>query len=649
MENRDDNRSYFNKFLFKTGLECPTRLFYHRRNYPEREEHLPFIEHYRFNKSQLIKLTSLEFDNLLNIDEDTVEQAAGKTKEYCQRDQVKLLNPVFIHNRLMANAAILSKNGSSITLYQVATKAYDPGRHSLTDVDGSIHPKWKGYILDLAYRVHVTGLCQPEWDIHPVLVLPNKKGTAQTDSLPRKLSQSAAKGNRYTEDRERLLVKLDVSKEVNRILSGSGFQEEHYYHGNFATSLEKLASIYFQDERFPVELGEKCRYCEFRIEPNRLAKGVQCGFNQCWAGKYGQDYSELKEPPVFNLIGPGTRDWLEKDIYLQSNVPQKDVYDMESILKSEGRITERHRQSLQVHQAKGKSVPTEIVKSGLYAELERWEYPLHFLDFEAGNYAVPVKSDKQPYHLVLFQFSCHTLLRDGTVRHHQWLDKGDPEDGYSSFRLVKKLMEVPNITDGTIVQYSNFERHALKIVMREMSQSTDKQDNDYDDNTLKMAMEWMQNIVRRHDSSHHSGPFLSDLSRLVKDFYYNRYMSDSLSVKDVLQTVMTVSPRLKEMYSKPYHSQNVGDIIWWQQERERDDGQAIGPYRLLANEYQSRSVRRGTEAMVVYGHMMLDELTGDEREECREALFSYCELDTLAMVMIYQHWQFLKEMRNSGT
>jgi hypothetical protein len=39
--------------------------------------------------------------------------------------------------------------------------------------------------------------------------------------------------------------------------------------------------------------------------------------------------------------------------------------------------------------------------------------------------------------------------------------------------------------------------------------------------------------------------------------------------------------------------------------------------------------------------MQFEEMSEYERSEIRKALLKYCELDTLAMVMIYEGWQDL--------
>ena len=43
--------------------------------------------------------------------------------------------------------------------------------------------------------------------------------------------------------------------------------------------------------------------------------------------------------------------------------------------------------------------------------------------------------------------------------------------------------------------------------------------------------------------------------------------------------------------------------------------------------------------MMAYAKMQFSEMSEQEREFYRNALLKYCELDTLAMVMIYEGWK----------
>ncbi len=45
--------------------------------------------------------------------------------------------------------------------------------------------------------------------------------------------------------------------------------------------------------------------------------------------------------------------------------------------------------------------------------------------------------------------------------------------------------------------------------------------------------------------------------------------------------------------------------------------------------------------MVAYAKMQFTEMSEEEREAITKGLLKYCELDTLAMVMIWEHWKSL--------
>lgn len=49
-------------------------------------------------------------------------------------------------------------------------------------------------------------------------------------------------------------------------------------------------------------------------------------------------------------------------------------------------------------------------------------------------------------------------------------------------------------------------------------------------------------------------------------------------------------------------------------------------------------IGEGGAAMMAYAKMQCCELPDAEREAIRMALLRYCELDTLAMVMLYEYW-----------
>lgn len=90
-------------------------------------------------------------------------------------------------------------------------------------------------------------------------------------------------------------------------------------------------------------------------------------------------------------------------------------------------------------------------------------------------------------------------------------------------------------------------------------------------------------------------------------------------------------------------------MVWW----VPDNGGAVNPYDLLPpvftdidqNELEDSdqgdeggSIREGGAATTAYARMQFTDVPDSLREATRKALLRYCELDTLAMVMVYQAW-----------
>lgn len=619
--------NYFTRHLFGAGIECPTKLYYYAQHYPENKQSRPFIEHAIYNKRLLTALARSAYPHGFFIDEYSIQKAAKKTQQLLSKEEVVLFDAIFEHQKMMVRLPIVRKTGDQLTAYFVRTKAFHSRKHRLTDKHGRINSKWRKYLLDFAYQIYLIERNWPDADIKAILVMPEKTGVSDTDNLPFLLRP--LKKNETSEpislSNQELLAKLDVTDLITKISRDTDFADEHLPQSTFEETITYLRDLYFNGCKEKPRVGLKCKSCEFRIEDDRLRKGTQSGFNACWEPEI--EAENPSEYHVFDLIGPGTNQWIQKGVYDQRDIPLKDVFTPESVVKGKGRISHEMRQALQVNKVQGQEVPEEIFRPAIFQELNRWQYPLHFLDFEAGNYAVPVRKDRSPYDLVVFQFSCHTLQEDGSWTHHQWID--DLQNGYASYELVRRLMDVPQITEGTIVQYSDFERNALKTIRRELiDEAALISDAD-------RLIAWIEDIIHRNDSSHHTPPYMADLSRLVKNFYYNREMGNSLSIKDVLRSVMSHSDFLKKKYTQSYSSHNFEDIIWWQ-----DDGTggARNPYKILMETGDS-PIRRGTEAMVVYGKFIAQHLNDVQVQAYKNALLKYCELDTLAMVMIFQHWQ----------
>jgi hypothetical protein len=146
---------------------------------------------------------------------------------------------------------------------------------------------------------------------------------------------------------------------------------------------------------------------------------------------------------------------------------------------------------------------------------------------------------------------------------------------------------------------------------------------------------------------------LFDLGRLVADQVFLPGTGGSSSMKKFLPAVLRHSEMIRERYTKPVYgtlaipSHNFRDQVWV----VPCEGAAMDPYRLLSplfaehelNEALERMeagygdvVANGAKAMIAYSTLQDPRLPGNHRDDLRKQLLRYCELDTFAMVMVYE-------------
>ena len=56
---------------------------------------------------------------------------------------------------------------------------------------------------------------------------------------------------------------------------------------------------------------------------------------------------------------------------------------------------------------------------------------------------------------------------------------------------------------------------------------------------------------------------------------------------------------------------------------------------------EDEKIKLGGAAMAAYSLMQFTEMSDIEKAALKRGLLNYCELDTLAMVMIWEHWNSL--------
>jgi hypothetical protein len=148
---------------------------------------------------------------------------------------------------------------------------------------------------------------------------------------------------------------------------------------------------------------------------------------------------------------------------------------------------------------------------------------------------------------------------------------------------------------------------------------------------------------------------MKDLYKVVMSYYYSPRAKGSNSLKSILPAIIADSDYLRAKYSKPIYgrgkeveSLNFDEKVWIDPKFQND------PYETLPRlfkDYDNDKLDRlllgfdelaeGGAAMTAYNYLQFSEIPPDQREILRDGLLRYCELDTLAMVMLFEGWNSL--------
>jgi hypothetical protein len=277
---------------------------------------------------------------------------------------------------------------------------------------------------------------------------------------------------------------------------------------------------------------------------------------------------------------------------------------------------------------------------------------LHFIDFETSTVALPFTADRSPYEQVAFQFSHHVYNEDGSIEHRTEFISNTPGQ-FPNFIFARALREALKHDNGSVFRFATHENSILNAIIQQLKNSSEADKEE--------LISFLKSItVSKKDSvqSWEGERKMIDLNVIVKDYYYNPYTKGSNSIKAVLPASLNSSAFLQSKYANKLEQINVssknfkGNHVWL----SIQNNVLINPYKMLPSLYggwgndekdetisEIESIADGGEALTAYAKLQYEDMTDKERNEITSGLLKYCELDTLAMVMIYEH---LKELIN---
>jgi hypothetical protein len=640
---------YLTKSRFKLAMECPTKLYYTgKEEYINQNIDDPFLLALAEGGFQVGELAKHYFAGGYDIETLDYDEALKITNELLSKDKAIIYEAAILYEKFFIRTDILVKDGRNIELIEVKAKSADDFYNK-----SGIKPEWKPYLLDVAFQKYVVSKAFPDYKVTAYLMLADKCAKCPTDGLNQKFRIIEEKGRKKIKVSDKL-SKEDLSppilcktnaEDACRII----YSDDYEFINNtlsFSELINTFAEYYHKDIKIRTGISKACKCCEFIATDDEIKAGYKSGFHECWKEALGWTDKDFEAGTLFDIWDFRTADKLISEGRIK--LTEITEYDINIKPSDKPGISRTERQWKQVNKSQNNDTSYWIDKYNLSMEMDTWTYPLHFIDFETSMAAIPFNKGRRPYEGIAFQFSHHIVHKNGDIEHRgQYLNT---EPGvFPNYEFVRKLKAELDKDEGTIFRYAAHENTYLNTIYRQL-----KEDENYISDKEELC-EFIKSITKSVNGSFEKwkGPRnMVDMCELVKRYYYDPAMKGSNSIKTVLPAILNSSAFLRDKYSKPIYgtkeipSLNYNNWTWIKYENNK----VIDPYKLLPKMFEDVSdkdflllnndqVRDGGAAMTAYAMLQFTEMTDYERNEIKKALLKYCELDTFAMVMIYEGWK----------
>lgn len=634
-------------------MECPTKLFYtEKTHYANQKIADSFLAALADGGFQVGALARCYFPRGVRVETPNDETAVEITEQYLAQDQITLFEAGFRHDNLLLRADIIVKNGNVLDLYEVKAKSCDFADESgMLNQNGTISSKWKEYLEDVAFQKYVIGQAYQNLQVRAHLMLTDKTSHCPTDGLNQKFRLV-----RDAEGRRRVLVSddlntADLDPQLLRSINVDESCEKVFASqiGNltFEGAVHAFADEYNRDEKIVSEPTSICKDCEFRLAEGEANGELRSGYRECWRERLGWGDADFTESTVLDIW-----DFRSKDKLIgkgKIKLSQVEIDDIKPKSDDKPGLSRTERQWKQVEKSKATDTAPWTDLVNLLSVMSSWIYPLHFIDFETSAPVIPFQRGRRPYEGIAFQFSHHTVDAGGQIEHCGEYLNTTP-GAFPSFDFVRELKAQLEIDNGTIFRYHSHENTYLNFIFEQLLRENDVPDRD----ELCAFIQTITHSTEKAATSWTGSRDMVDLYELVKRFDYNPATNGSISLKFVLPATINSSEYLKDKYAQPIYgaqggipSKNFQDQIWVTFDT---NGRVRDPYKLLPmlftdeteSDYEAviemDKIKDGGAAMTAYCKLQFEDIPDAARHGVELALLKYCELDTLAMVMLYESW-----------
>jgi hypothetical protein len=347
--------------------------------------------------------------------------AFARTKELLAAKNVTVVfEAAALWEKYYARIDILRREGRVLHLIEVKsssinTEEEDDASSPFLNAKGTaVAGKWKDYLLDVTFQVHVLEQAFPDFEVKPWLCVVDKAhgvGPNETLSLFRVVRQDDNPKARpeviYSGDLEALqkttlLAVRSVSVEVEMLRAEVADR---------AKVLSALIGADGKVTRVQDSIADQygtCRTCEYRFKGDD--KPTPNGFEECW-GPLARVPRHILD--LYHVTQIGTSKFPDPVPPLVAGGRASLLDLREDQLGMPGARTRRREIQWSHSRGNGSECLPGELRQELASHQQEPGWPLRFVDFEACDVALPHHPGLRPYERVAFQWSCHNLNRQG--------------------------------------------------------------------------------------------------------------------------------------------------------------------------------------------------------------------------------------------